>query len=232
MKKILILICIYLPGLLFAQENAKSWLEKMNDKYKNAKSISFTFQANYYSSAIQQSPSTSMKGNVKFSGTNYYSDAMGEIVIVNKKYMLLIDKTQKTITCLPGSEKDSPKKDAAAGQPDSTWLDASKMKLLTTSGTSRKIEISGNDPIYEKTEITINAITFEMEQVIFYYKKQEDGASPRLIVNYTNVKFDNVPGEADFSEKKYIQKKNGKLSATTAYSAYKIIDLTSGKLPE
>jgi outer membrane lipoprotein-sorting protein len=230
MKKILILLL--LPSFLSAQETAKDWLKKMNARYASATSLSLSFKADYFADKAQQITSSTMKGEVKYNGMNYYSDAMGEIVVANEKYTLLIDKTQKTITCLPGPGKKNETKSMAGGQPDSAWMNATGIKLLTTSGPSRRIEIAGDGSLFEKTEITINATTCEMEQVVFYYKKQENGKSPKLVVSYTQVLFNTMLNELDFSEKKYIRKKEGKLIASTAYSSYKIIDLTSGKLPE
>jgi hypothetical protein len=228
MKKYLFLLFTGVSTIISAQETGKQWLDRMNDLYKSATSISMSFQADYYALSAQASPSTTMKGEVRYNGAGYYSDAMGQIVITNKNYTLLIDKKQKTITCLPGAHKTN---EATTGQPDTTWADASKIKLLDNSGPSRRIEISGNDPFYEKTEITINANTHELEQVIFYYKKQDDGTTPKLVVKYANVRFNAGVSTADFSEKKYIQKKNGKLTVTPAFSAYKIIDLMEGPIP-
>lgn len=227
MKKYLFLLCIVFSGALAAQETGKQWLDRMNNRYKTATSIAMNFQADYYESNVQAVPSTMIKGEVRYNGTNYYSDAMGEIVISNKKYTLLIDKKQKTITCLPGASKTNP---PATGQPDTTWSNAAKIKLLDNTGASRRIEISGNDPFYEKTELTINATTYALEKVIFYYKKQENGTLPKLIVSYSNVEFDNSMNTAAFSEKKYISKQNGKIVATPGYSAYRIIDLMSGSV--
>lgn len=231
MKKLfsfLLLLTLAIPAA--SQETGQTWLDRMNHAYATAKSVSMSFTVDYYTAPTQTVPVTSAKGEVRYCGTNYYSDAMGQIVIVNKRYMLLIDKAQHTITCLPGSGKG--KRETVTGQPDSSWSKAASVKLLNTDGAFRRIEVSGNDPVYEKTEITVNAATYALEKVVFFYKKQEDGSRPKLVVNYANVKFNSGLTEADFSEKKYILKKNGTISAAPAWIDYKIIDLMDGKLPE
>ena len=226
MKKFLSILLLFSASLLFSQEDGKTWLDRMNKTYGNATSLSMSFVVDYFPVSSQLSPASTMKGEIRSSGTNYYSDAMGQIVLINNKYMLIIDKTQHTITCLPGSGTNKPDdSQVAAGSPDSSWAQASKIKLLNTDGASRRIELSGNDPVYEKTEITINATNYQLEQVVFYYRKLEDGSSPKLIVRYSNVKINSGLNDSEFSEKKYIQKKNGELIASPAWSNYKVIDL-------
>lgn len=229
MKHLSIILFLFYSLAVTAQEDGKAWLERMNRTYANASSVQMSFVVDYYGSTKQTTPTTSAKGQVRYSGSNYYSDAMGQIVIVNKKYMLLIDKAQHTITCLPGTGKQKADKSTTTGQPDSAWLSANKILLLNTDGPFRRLEISGNDPVYEKTEITINAQTYALEQVVFFYQKQEDGSKPKLVVRYTDVRLNSGLTEADFSEKQYIQKKNGTLIAAPAWSNYKIIDLMEGK---
>lgn len=229
MKKFFSIVLLLCAMQLFSQDDGKTWLDRMNKTYGTATSLSMNFSVDYYPTNLHTAPASTMKGEIRYSGTNYYSDAMGQIVVINKKYMLIIDKTQHTITCLPGSGNQKPNnQQVVAGQPDSSWAAATKIKLLNTDGDSRRVEISGNDPFYEKTEITINATTYQLEQVVFYYRKQEDGSSPKLLVRYSNVKINAGLTDAEFSEKKYIQKKNGELVASPAWSSYKIIDLMAG----
>jgi hypothetical protein len=227
---------LFISPFAFGQTNGmdgKELIRKMNDVYANSKSVSMSFEVNYFELSSQLDPTTRAKGEVKYSGRNYYSDAMGQVVLVNKNYSLIIDKAQHTITCLPGSEQSKKEKQAQAnaqpgGAPDSSWAAATKVKLLDQQGDSRRVEIIGNDGIYEKTILKINAKTYALEEVVYYYKKLENGSSPKLVVTYSSIKFNAVINEADFSEKKYIQKKNGKLIASPAWSNYEVIDLTSG----
>jgi outer membrane lipoprotein-sorting protein len=233
MKKYLFLLSILLTSFLSAQD-AKEWINKMNTAYKSATSLSMNFQADYFASGIQLSATTSVKGEVRYSGMNYYSDAMGQIVVSNKRSMLIVNKTEHTITCLPGSE-ESPVNDGAdnvAGGPDSSWARAAQLKLLGNDGLTQTIEIIEKDGVYAKTVLKVNVKTYALEEVVFYYNSLENGSKPKLVVRYSNVKFNVVIAEADFSEKKYIQKKNGKIIPAPAWSSYTIIDLTNGPEPK
>jgi hypothetical protein len=225
-NKLLILIFSFVGIALHAQQqDGKYWLEKMNERYLSAKSLSMGFGVEYYASAMQGAVTTTMKGSMKYSGENYYSDAMGQIVLINKKYTVVVDKNGKTITCLENERSSGKKKDkqAVVGQPDSLWAKAAKIKLLPSTGSLKLIELSGEDPIYEKTVITLNSETMAMEQVDFYYKKIETGARPKLIVKYTNVKFDSEIGDSEFSEKKFVVKKGGDFLPAAGWEGYKIV---------
>lgn len=225
MKPLLIFLLSF-SFALTAQETGQAWLKKMNDKYATATSIQLEFEASYYSTHKLSSPMTTMKGKVMYTGENYYSDAMGREIIINKKSTLIVDKEQKTITCLPG--RDAKKKDektTTAAAPDSAWLAATEITLLNTSGATRTVVVKEKNSIYEKTEITINAVTLVMEKVVYYYNAIETGSKPSFVVVYRNVKFDeNIP-DSQFSEKKYIQRKGGEIIPAGAYSKYSIIDL-------
>ena len=212
MKKLLILFSLFTASLLFAQDEGRDLIKRMNKAYSTASSLSMLFQVDYYALAGQTSPSMKTNGEVKYSGRNYYSNAMGKHLLVNKKYSLIIDEVQHTITCMPGSEENKKNqatnnKTKATGLPDSSWLTAAKIKLLAQLGNSRQVEIITNDPVYEKTVLKINTLTYALEEVAYYYKKLENGSSPMLIVSYSSIKFGIALTEADFSEKKYILKK-------------------------
>lgn len=225
MKTILIFI-LSATLTLPAQETGQAWLKKMNDKYANATSIQLEFEASYYATHALNSPMNTMKGKVMYTGDNYYSDAMGQEIIISKKSMLIVNKEQKTITCLPG--RDAKKKDekaTATAAPDSSWLAANEITLVNTTGATRTVVVKEKNSIYEKTEITINAVTLAMEKVVYYYNAIETGSKPSFVVVYKNVKFDEEIPDSQFSEKKYIKRKGGEILPAGAYSKYSIIDL-------
>ncbi len=224
MKTLLILFLSTIT--LCAQETGKDWLKKMNDKYAAATSIQLEFEASYYTTHSLGTASNTMKGKVAYDGGNYYSDAMGQEIIISKKSMLIVDKTEKSITVLPGRDsKDAGKNTTASTEPDSAWLAATSITLQNTTGDTRTIVVKEKNSLYERTEITINATTFAMEKVAYYYTAIETGGKPAFVVTYKNVRFDeNIP-DSQFSEKKYIQRKGGTISAAAAFSQYTIIDL-------
>lgn len=226
MKTIFILL-LSSAMALNAQETGKDWLKKMNDRYATATSIQLEFEASYYTTHTLSTPMNTMKGKVMYSGSNYYSDAMGQEIIISKKSMLIVDKDQKTITCLPGRDgKDKNQTAAASPEPDSAWLAATEITLLNTTGATRTVVVKEKNSLYEKTEITINATTLAMEKVVYYYNAVETGGKPSFVVVYKNVRFDEKIPDAQFSEKKYIQRKGGTISPAAAWSQYQIIDLT------
>lgn len=211
---------------LNAQQTGKEWLKKMNDRYEHAGSVQLEFEASYYATYALTQPSNTIKGKVMYTGENYYSDAMGQEIIINRKTMLIVDKTEKSITVLPGRDKGAKQDKATSAAPDSAWLAAFDIKLLNTTGATRTVVVKEKNSIYERTEITINAVTCAMEKVVYYYKAIETGGKPAFVVTYKNIRFDEKIPDVQFSDKKYIQRKGSAISPAAAWSNYRIIDLS------
>jgi outer membrane lipoprotein-sorting protein len=224
MKAFLILMLSTVLSL-HAQESGKDWLKKMNERYAKATSIQLEFEASYFSTHSLGSPSNSMKGKVAYDGDNYYSDAMGQEIIITKKSMLIVDKAEKSITVLPGRDTKDAKNTGASMEPDSAWLAATSITLQNSTGPTRTVIVKEKNSIYERTEITINATTCAMEKVAYYYNAIETGGKPAFVVTYTNVHFDEDIPDSQFSEKKYIQRKGNAISPAAAFSQYAIVDL-------
>ena len=198
----------------------------MNDKYATATSIQLEYEASYYTTHKLGVASSTITGKVMYSGENYYSSSMGQEIVISKKSMLIVDKMEKSITVLPGRDsKTAQGNGTTSASPDSAWLAATDISLLNSTGATRIVVIKEKNSIYEKTEITINATTYALEKVVYYYNTMETGGKPAFVVTYKNVRFDEKISDTQFSEKKYIQRKGGTISPAASWSNYKIIDL-------
>jgi outer membrane lipoprotein-sorting protein len=228
---LLFLATVSFAKMSSAQETAEAWITKMNDAYSKAQSIQFSFTADYYGTPEKLTVLSSTSGSVySNSEGDYHSDALGQIVLVNRKYTLIVDKAGKTITCLPGRDKASGKNQPAVSvNPDTAWLQATTMRLLNTTGATRTIELTSATDMYEKTVLTINAQTYTLERIVYHYKALQNGSKPVFEVKYQNVKLnESIPG-SKFSEKQYIDRKAGNIAPAPAWNKYRIIDLTDNK---
>lgn len=228
MNKILIGICCALlisVTTQLAAQDGKEWVRRMSNAYATASGVSMNFKVDYYSATSQITPASSSTGCVKYSGDNYYSEALGQITLVNKRYAVLIDKQEKNITCM--KVDGSAKKESAVGRMDTSWNASTQVKLIATDGDVRKIEIVEQGGMYERTVLEINGVSNALQRVTYYYKALENNLKPRLVITYSDVRLNEKFSAADFSERKFIRKKQGRFIASAEWSEYRVTDLTT-----
>lgn len=220
-----------------AQETAKDWLLKMNKAYTEARSVSMDINILYYQLQAAPKPASNFAGTVKMAGANYYASLMGQTVVGNKNCVLVIDEEQKTVNYmkpfLAGDKKAPANVYNPSAQIDSL-VRSSALTLINTTGINRRIRLQLRDhAMYEKMEVVINAADGHVEEMTYWYKKTEEAPqAAKVIVTYSQVKLNtNIP-ESVFSEKKYIQKKNGIWTGIGSCSGYIVNDQTKLKLPD
>lgn len=225
MLRIVYMLALLIPVSGAAQEG-RALIRKVNEVYNDAPGVSMSFVMDYYASNTQKTPTVSTKGEVKYDKKHYYSKAMGQTVLVNSRYSLVVSEAQKSISLFPGNKESLKKQNELTALPDSGLPASAMVTVIAQTATSKRIKIVEQGGLYSSTELLVNLTTYALEEVVFIYRKLENGTVPKVIVRYNQVSFSPLNDEL-FSEKKFIQKKNGQLTAAAAWSGYQIIDLTS-----
>lgn len=237
----LVLVLFVTPSFTNAQQvNLRSLLLNVSKTYKTATSISMNVQMDYYSEEKSARPDIVYKGEVKIAGANYYSNFMGRQLMVNKDWMVLVDKNEKTISCMKPIDKQAAgisgvESDADRMKPealvDSTLKNNTGMKLLPDdAGGNKVVEVKGSDPLYKRVILHIDPVTYALKQIDYTYNILEtDATMPRVTVYYQNVQFNKTIAADTFSEKKYIRRQGKTFQPLGAWSGYKILDYTIPK---
>lgn len=217
---ITLLLCMSLQ--LNAQQEMND-LRKMSEAYLKARTFSMNMEFKAYQKAVDQKELFVHKGIAKKIPGCYYTSLMGKTMLVNKDIALVIDDERKFILC------KSPFKEHKNGQvPVDTAAYTGKLRYLWKNDKQRKIEITEiPSSEYEKIELTVNAKSFVLEEVVYYYKRksmEKELAFEKVHIKYTNISLDGSIPYSSFSEQSYVTYGKTGITPAPKYSGYKIID--------
>ena len=225
----LLLLCQF----AFAQETPLQVIGKMRKTYDDARSYSMHVTLRLFAKSQDASALVTAEGEVKVSGTNYYSSMLGKTTVVNDDYQLVTDEKQHVI--LVATAHHANKRDRANTLLDSSLYEGYQLKFLEQSPTLNRIEIIVNDPEagYNSIQLHIDPSNYTLVKVEYYYKKGSPGMSTyeKTTISYSNIKLnDKIPDSAFDSDEFFTQKK-GELVQTPAYATYRLIDQRDKNIP-
>ncbi len=238
MNRYIQFFCLMLmPPLLMCAGDIPSDLKKMNQAYTAARSFSMKVEIQLYSTAADAKPQVVQKGEVKKQGDNYFSRMEGRINIKKGMEMVFVDENSKTMLVGILSEQDG-HEELMAYDSVLNW-EKEKMKYLVNTPDLKKIVYSNEeDEQYEKIELSINARTNLLTEVVYYLHKEkteagddsEDYTFGKIVIRYNDVQLNQPVPESAFSTKEYYSSAKGKLSGMGKYKAYKIVDQRNQKV--
>ena len=216
-------------GNLFSQ-NEKTDLKKMNETYAHAASFSMKIEMQIQSGNEGTNESRFYKGIVKKSGNSYYSDMAGKTTLLNDNYYLLIDNDHKLMICSkPLGKREKGNTNVSEIYEDSSMFEGAKMSYVFANSEHKKIRLNYKEGIFDEIDITINSITYALEEVVYSYRKNSDAdvQFSKVVIAYKAIMFNPKFSSADFSENKFIVRSKGKLIPAQLYSDYHLVDQAS-----
>lgn len=224
MKNIIAAIMMILLSSYANAQDIKNDLLKMRKFYEQANSLSMNIEVKAYGNDGKEIYSD--KGKVQKSGKLYYSDMTSRTMISNQKGVIVVDNNKKIILYTSSS---SPGTDIPV---DTVIPKDVKLRYVSKDGKQKRIEmIDPASPLYEKTEVIINARDNSLEGVVYYYKpknESEEIAFKKVEIKYTGIEVNSSIPPSVFSEKEFVSEVKGKLVPSSKYSGYKLIDQRSG----
>lgn len=212
------------------QSSGRDDLLRMNENYSKAKSYSMTISVKVYESKVTSAEPTLYGGKVKKSADGYFASMKGITIIVNTNCSMMIDDNQKQIVY--GSSNGKNKKQEAQGKnltylPDSSLYGKNQIELQTSAnGRKTYLVKTPGSSYFEKMLITINVLSNTLDEIVYYYKANEEISGSKVVVTYTDVKINSDIPPSAFSEKRYITKHGEQLNGIGKYSGYKLVDST------
>lgn len=171
------------------------------------------------------------KAQIKKSGNNFHYHIGNRAVLMNKKYMLTIDKDQQEIVVA----------DALSPEVLNTTAfgEAEMKEMLEQVDTIIDKGIQNNQHLYivtskkniiEKMELTIDTKYNMLSKVIYHYNEDAGLSSTKVTIDYKGITTHPTFSSAEFSERQYIQKIKGEIQPVSAYKGYEIIAITQEDL--
>jgi hypothetical protein len=209
----------------FSQSEMSKNLGKITQAYIDAKEFSADVNVEGYRKKQDLSGIVIGKGLIRKSKENYYSRFKDDEMIVNKKCMLIVDHEQRNVKYFNSADMhkmptsfEMPKMDSLIKQNDSVVYKG------ITDGLEHYVFYKAKATI-TRTDVYVSQTTHFIKNIVYYYttsKTEGNYGMYKVVITYENIKLHNVDNSF-FSEKKYVDYKNGKPMLQTAYGNYKLI---------
>lgn len=233
LKLLLLLLPVFYISTVSAQ-TPQADLRKMTAMYRSAKSYSMDITARFYSTE----PGTAVQshtGKACKSGSNYFSQMLNRTTIYNSRCRMLVDEEQKLILFNKPNKKEvnsiEPEEQLFM---DSVFYATAKVRYISQDAVRKKIEVKTKSGEFDRMELVINAQTYALEQVVYYYAQNTaNGVAgySKTEISYTNIGINKPIPDSLFSEKKYIDRIKNKLTGVGRYATYKVVDQSNTKMP-
>jgi len=170
-----------------------------------------------YNGKSSQNPFYSQRADIKRFGTNYCYRFDKTEMLMNDKYLILVDYENKEIVC----SKRNVKGETEFFTPMNFDLDSmlsvyGHPKLVGTNGSVVNYQFNQHSEIHT-IDLFIDSVKVELNKIVYHY---EDGQV--VIIRFE--KFDTNPqiDEGDFKEDRYVVKVEGALRPSTAFLNFSI----------
>lgn len=228
-SKIAYMLFLLLP--LAGMANGLEELRKMNKAYLQATSFSMQVSVQAFRKIKDAKPLYEYAGKVEKSGDNYLTEMNGRVTLNNSDYTLLADDYNKVIIVAKAAKRKKSNGLEQFIMTDSLFEGDFNYKIVSEAGGKKVIEVKAKEPACwenNKMEITLNAATSVIEQLVIYPKAgadtEEEYAAEKIVVKYTNIKLNAAIAEAGFSEKRFIVFRKNEIVPSEKFKTYKIID--------
>lgn len=219
---LLFLLCSKLVG-----QNPKEDFKKINKNYSEMKKVSFNVR---YELFFDNSKSASDKQEslYKRNHDNYLVKNEDNEVLINGKYIIVIDKESKVVIVDISKFNNNPLNPLNLDI-DSIFHFYEKVVFYKT-GVSNELNAYTfhlKDGPYTTIDIVFDPNTFLIKEMINVYREKMPDENDverkaKLKTTFYNVNVNPVSKD-DFDESKYLIYKNKKIILTTAYSTYKLL---------
>lgn len=217
----IILICF--STILFAQDY-KADLKKVTELYQKMDKYSTEVHVTTFESLKDKKPSFYQKTIIKKDGNKFYYQFRNNIMMVNKKYSIVVDKQRKTII-YKALEKNA--------EPDMGKL-TSFDQLEKVMDNYKKVEYKGikngvkHYIIYPKYNLEKAELFMQpnglITKIIYQYANTNNG-SKRMVAIFKNSTLKPVYSKSQFSAAQFFVKKGKKFKPSPKYSTFKLIEV-------
>lgn len=227
MKRIVYIFLFTYSCSVLAQD-AKVDFKKINEMYYNTNELMMDIKYELYLDNAS-TPHETETGRYKKQKNSYALKQTDQEVVVNEKYILVIDGENKVIA-IDRVGKNSQVLNPLKMNIDSLFILYSKVQFYKAgkNGESNAYHFELKDGIYSSVDIIFNPKTYFVEQIINVFRNKipdENNIDRKAIFKTIFYNINTKPNfKNDFSEKMCLKENNGKWTLTDSYKNYKLIN--------
>lgn len=226
MKKIIsITVTMLLSIIVLSAQDLKADFAKMQQAYLEAETFSSTMRMKVYEGESRSTTVMTKTAKLKRSGDQYWYKVDQQTMVMNQKYMLMINGDQKVIVYGKRGEEAffNP---ATVQLPDlEEWME--RYESIEFNGTKEGVKhysIQVEEGAVSNIELYIDATTFLIKKMIYDYKVPAYKQNNTIEVVFTEFDLNPKFEKNQFSEKNYVQNLKGELKTTESYSNYRLVN--------
>jgi hypothetical protein len=223
-------ICISVNAADNATDSLRYDIAELFRILSSDKGVSMSMTVSVYPSATSTTPVYSKKATVKKKGSCFMYTVDKYIMVLNKDYILLVDKGQKTIIINKNeglndfyNTKGPIDVSMIYGVLDSTFSSYKSVALMAAQPNKRRYNINLNDILLENLEMEINLDTHCIAELQYLYDEKKMKKNNKVIVRFTEFKTDNQLKQEDFSEKAFVKIVGSNIKPSKEYEGFAII---------
>lgn len=218
--------------LIFMVGNAQSiipseMLLKINKAYLVKDGLSFNLTYNYYTDEKTKEIYKTINGQVKYTNTSYYSKLDNVETIKTPFYYLMVDLDDQRVMLDTTYQPSNFSKDYKAF--DTTYMGYQSIKHITIAE-EKGLELTYNEESsVAKIQLLYDAETYFIKKLAIHYAEVMDNQTgkkyhPKVEVIYSNYQKGLNQNDDFFSEKRYLDLKNGVWQLKPAFYNYEFIN--------
>jgi hypothetical protein len=218
MKKPLVTLLLASIALCLHAQNFKERLETMKREYGEIDKVSIQMSINVYENPDGTQPLYDQVATIKRDGENYFYRFDRTEMLMNEKYLLVVDETSRQMMCTSRSVKKEKKFiDPIQANLDSLLTFYEPPILVSKDGNLERYRLVHKNGSIRAMELFLDTSANIMTRIDYYYS---EGHYARIEFKL----FDRTPvfAKDDFSENKYVRMEKGVLKTTPLYSRFNL----------
>ena len=226
-----ILICVVVPSIGKGNDILSDF-KKMNERYLHLKQFGMDVRVSY----IGENNKTLMSqtGKVVYSKELHYTEMSGIVTLMKKNEFVSVNKSQRILVynkAIETKTQDSTgiDKNDISLTLDSLWANQKNLKytfLKSKKGIQRVYIEDSNNSYYNGYLITYSTKDFRLIQYSYYIKPEQKSELLEVRIDYLNETRKPDLKSEFLNVSYYVKGKAGRLSATSRFSSFKLIDQT------
>jgi hypothetical protein len=215
------LVLVFASSTITIAQDLKDALVRMRKEFEGMTNLHIVMQVNAHKNKTSATPFYQEKIEIKRRDNSYLYSLRGHDMLMNQRYMLVVDKTGREILL----SKRNVKSEQTWGKEINFDLDSilnfyeNGQHLGTIDGVSR-YRIFQKQGAVSQIDLAINTTTGLPGWMEYYYKNQQ----------WVSIVFEVFRKEPDFTEstfdeKRYVLRENGKFRPSGAFRLYTVTEI-------
>lgn len=212
-----LLFLIYLMPLLASGQDFRARMEALKAEYARLSNVHIEMEIKVFASE-ETEPLFVQNAIIKRQGELYYYRMGATEMVMNKKYILMVDESARQIVCTARSLKaEKAFDDPLTVNFDSLLLFYETPQLLNSEPNTERYKLSPKGGEILEATISIDLKQNIVTQIDYLYR-----VGHRAIIWFNKFDKDVIFTEADFSESRFVLEEKGHLKTTPLYSRFNL----------